>query len=96
MFKKGKNTDIDMESRKAILWMHPQTVLNLMTANRWVVTENHLPADVKYHHVFFDPTRQIWGVVVQSSTFKSLKLGEQMPELPQVVFKGWTPEDGAI
>lgn len=96
MLRRNKQTVEDLDSRKAILWMHPQAVLNLMISNRWVVTENHLPDDVKFHHVFYDPTRQIWGVVVQSSTFKSLKLGEQMPELPQVVFKGWTPEEGAI
>lgn len=96
MLKRKQTTSAIDESRKAILWMHPQSVLSLMTSNRWVVAENHLPDDVKFHHVFFDPTRQIWGVVVQSSTFKSLKLGEQMPELPQVVFKGWTPEEGAI
>lgn len=93
--KKNKNPK-DLTSRRAILWMHPQAVINMMKSNRWVVVENYLPEDATFHHVFYDSGRMVWGCVIQSADFKPVKIGEPMPELPQVVFKVWEPKDGVV
>lgn len=97
MLGRKKANGVDLASRRAVLWMHPQAVLNMMTSQRWVVTKGHLPADVTFHSVFWDPMRNVWGVVCQSKTFKPLKLNEPMPELEQVEFRGYDPKrDGVL
>lgn len=93
--KKLKSQNPDM-SRQALLWLHPEALFRFMTSKRWVVQEGHLPEDVQFHHVFYDSRRQVFAVVVTSSTFKSLKLGEEIPELPPITFRWWNHDDGEI
>lgn len=95
LHKKGEPSDL--QSRQAILWMHPSALIPLMTSARWVITEGHLPVDTQYHHVFWDSGKQIWGVVCISKEFKVVKMAQQLPELPQVKFKFYAPgKDGII
>lgn len=89
--------DEELSSRRAILWMHPSALLPFMTSARWVITQGHLPEDVKFHHTFLDPTRGIFAVVCTSSEFEPVLAGQAVPELPQVEFKFYNPEkDGII
>lgn len=83
-------------SRQALLWMHPEALVHFMTSRRCVIQEGHLPDDVKFHHVYYDSNRQVFAMVLTSNTFRSLKLGEKIPELPPVTFKWWNSDDGAI
>lgn len=99
MFNKSKliSPANDLESRRAILWMHPTALIHLMTSRRWVVLEGNLPEDVQFHHVFLDPSREVFGIVCLSQEFDQVLLGAALPELPQMKFKYWNPEkDGAI
>ena len=97
MLRKKKISDIDLMSRQAILWMHPTALLPLMTSQRWVVNEGHLPEDVQFHSVFWDANRQVWGVICLSETFKQAIVGQPLPELEPVAFRYWNPsKDGAI
>ena len=93
----GRSKDIhktpDM-SRQALLWMHPEAMVRFMTSKRWVIQEGNLPEDAQFHHVYYDSNRQVFAVVLTSNTFKSLKLGEKIPELPPVSFRWWNPKDG--
>ena len=90
-------TQEDLNSRQAVLWMHPSAIIPLMTSARWVITDGYLPEDIQYHSVFWEAQRQIWGVVCTSKTFKPVLVGQKLPELPQVVFKFYKPgEDGII
>ena len=93
----GRSKDIhktpDM-SRQALLWMHPEAMVRFMTSKRWVIQEGHLPEDAQFHHVYYDSSRQVFAMVLTSKDFKSLKLGEKMPELPPVSFRWWNPKDG--
>lgn len=95
----GRSKDVhktpDM-SRQALLWMHPEALVHFMTSSRWVIMEGSLPEDVQFHHVYYDSNRQVFGIVVTSKTFKPLKMGQQIPELPPIQFKWWKPEDGEI
>lgn len=91
------NKEQDLQSRRAILWMHPTSMLKFMTSQRWIINSGHLPEDVTFHSVFWDTNRMVWGIVCQSKEFKTLKLGQPMPELPPVEFRYWSPEkDGLI
>lgn len=94
----GRSKDIhktpDM-SRQALLWMHPEAMVRFMTSKRWVIQEGHLPEDTQFHHVYYDSNRQVFAMVLTSKEFKSLKLGEKIPELPPVSFRWWNPKDGA-
>lgn len=83
-------------SRQALIWLHPEALFRFMTARRWVIQEGHLPDDVQFHHVFYDQQRQVFGLVVTSKTFKQVKLGSPLPELPPITFKWWNPSDGEI
>jgi hypothetical protein len=97
MFKSPKVGHDDLSSRQAILWMHPTALMPFMTSQRWVITEHHLPEDVQFHHVFWDPTKQIFGIVCMSKEFKPVLIGKQPPELPQVSFRFYNPsKDGII
>jgi hypothetical protein len=93
----GRSKDIhktpDM-SRQALLWMHPEAMVRFMTSKRWVIQEGHLPEDAQFHHVYYDSSRQVFAMVLTSKDFKSLKLGEKIPELPPVSFRWWNPKDG--
>jgi len=93
----GRSKDIhktpDM-SRQALLWMHPEAMVRFMTSKRWVIQEGHLPEDAQFHHVYYDSNRQVFAMVLTSKEFKSLKLGEKIPELPPVSFRWWNPKDG--
>lgn len=91
--KKDENTDM---SRQALIWMHPEALLRFMTSKRWVIQENTLPEDAKFHHSFFDPQRQVFGIVVSSKEFKQVKLGEPLPELDPITFRFWNSSDGEI
>lgn len=95
----GRSKDIaktpDM-SRQALLWMHPEAMVRFMTSQRWVIQEGHLPADTQFHHVYYDSNRQVFAIVLTSNTFKSLKLGEKIPELPPVTFRWWNSKDGVV
>lgn len=90
---KLKNKTPD-NSRQALLWMHPTALVHFMTSKRWVIQEGHLPADIEFHHVYYDSNRQVFAIVCTSSEFKSLKMGDKIPELPPVSFKWWNPKDG--
>lgn len=95
--KKKPSTQDDLNSRQAILWMHPSALLPLMTSQRWVVNVGHLPEDVQFHNVFWDTGRNIWGIVCTSKEFKPVLAGSKIPELPQVAFRYWNPaKDGII
>ncbi len=97
MLGKSKATPDDLKSRRAILWMHPQAIITFMTSQRWVVNKGHLPEDAQFDHVFWDAGRMVWGLVIISKEFKSLKVGEQMPELPPMEFRWYNPaKDGVI
>jgi len=93
----GRSKDIhktpDM-SRQALLWMHPEAMVRFMTSKRWVIQEGHLPEDAQFHHVYYDSSRQVFAMVLTSKDFKSLKLGEKIPELPPVSLRWWNPKDG--
>lgn len=91
--KKRENND---NSRQALIWMHPEALVHFMTSRRWVIQEGHLPADTKFHHVYYDQNRQVFAIVVISSEFKQVKMGDPLPELPPITFKWWNTEDGAI
>ena len=92
-----KKTAADLNSRRAVLWVHPQAILAFMTSERWVIVNGHLPSDVTYHSVFWDPMRNVWGVVCQSQSFKPVKLNQEMPVLPPVEFKNYNAgRDGVI
>lgn len=95
----GRSKDIhktpDM-SRQALLWMHPEAMVRFMTSKRWVIQEGHLPEDTQFHHVYYDSNRQVFAMVLTSKDFKSLKLGEKIPELPPISFRWWKPEDGIV
>ena len=92
-----KNNPEDANSRQAVLWMAPSALVPFMTSQRWVVHEGSLPADIKFHHVFWSPERQVWGIVCTSESFKIVKAAEKIPELPPVSFRFWNPEkDGVI
>ena len=84
------------QSKQAVIWLHPQALVAFMTSQRWVIKEGQLPEDVQYHHVYFDQERNVFGLVVLSNSFKSLKVGEKRPELPPITFKWWNPKDGEI
>lgn len=87
----------DINSRQAVLWMHPSAILPFMTSQRWVITEGALPFDIQFHHVFFDNQKQIFGVVCISKSFDRLYVGQALPELPQVSFRFYDPvKDGII
>lgn len=97
MLKRPKIGHDDITSRQAVLWMHPTALLPFMTSQRWVVTENHLPEDIQFHYVFWEPQRQIFGIVCMSKEFKPVMVGKALPELEQVSFRFWNPaKDGAI
>ena len=83
-------------SRQALLWMHPEALIRFMTSKRWVIQDGYLPEDAQFHHVYFDNNRQVFAIIVTSQDFKSLKLGDPIPELPPVTFKWWNHEDGAV
>jgi hypothetical protein len=92
-----RKKDSDLDSRLAILWMHPEAILRFMTSFRWVVQKGQLPEDVKFQSVYWDPERNVWAVVCKSKDFKSLKMGEPIPELPPVAFRWYNPDkDGPI
>lgn len=96
MFSK-KDTPQSLQSRQALLWLHPTSLVTFMTSSRWVITEGSLPEDIAYSHVYWDPARQLWGIVCMSKEFKELKLGEPLPELPPVKFRYYNPgKDGII
>ncbi len=95
----GKKNKIaaDINSRQKVLWLNPQALIVFMTARRWVINKNELPEDTKYHHVFWSPERNVWGLVVTSKEFKPILAGSPMPELPMMEFRYWNPEkDGPI
>lgn len=95
--RRKATSEADLQSRQAILWMHPSAILPFMTSQRWVILENHLPADVQFHHVFFDASRQVFGIVCISKDFKKILAGQAAPELPQIKFRYYNPDkDGAI
>ena len=95
--KQKPSPDEDLSSRRAILWMHPSALLPLMTSQRWVILDGHLPEDVQFHHAFLDPHRNIFAIVCTSKEFKPVLAGQQPPELPPVKFKFYNPdEDGII
>ena len=97
MLRHKATSEEDLNSREAVLWMHPTAIVPFMTSQRWVINEGHLPEDVKYHSVFWEPTRNIWGVVCTSKEFKPVLVGQKMPELPQVTFRFYNPsKDGII
>lgn len=98
MFKgKTDEAPADIQSRRAMMWMHPQALFSFMTSQRWVINKGHLPQDAKFDHVFYDPIRMVWGVVLISKDFKSLRVGEPMPELPPIEFRWYNPgKDGII
>lgn len=91
--KRSANPDM---SRQALIWMHPEALMHFMTSKRWVIQEGHLPEDVAFHHVYYDQNRQVFALVVTSKTFKEVKLGQPLPELPPITFKWWNPSDGEI
>lgn len=93
---KFKKDDGDLLSRQAVMFMHPQVLLQFMTSAQWVIVENNLPKDIKFHHVYFDQQAQVFGLVCMSKEFKSLKLGAKLPEITPVKFRYWNPADGAI
>lgn len=96
MFKK-KDSLQDLQSRLAVIWLHPSSLVRFMTSSRWVITEGHLPEDAQMSHVYWDPTRNVWGLVVMSSEFKELKVGQPMPEMPPISFRFYNPaKDGII
>lgn len=96
MFKKIKVKG-NNDSRQAILWMHPTALVKFMTSGRWVINKGSLPDDVEYSHVYWDPNRQVWALVLKSSEFKELKMGDQLPELPPVEFRFYEPsKDGIV
>lgn len=96
MFGKSKTSPpADIRARRALLWMHPEAVVRFMTANRWVINKGHLPDDAQFDNVFWDPMRNVWGLVVLSKDYKPLKVGEPLPELPPVEFRWHNPvKDG--
>lgn len=97
MFNSKKAAPKDLVGRQALLWMHPTALVQFMTSSRWVVTEGHLPEDVQFHHVFWDPQRSVWGLVCLSKDFRLLKVGEKMPELTPLSFRWYNPDkDGII
>lgn len=94
---KKKISKSDLLSRKALLWVHPQAVIRMMTSKRWVITEGNLPEDVQFDHIYWDPRRQVWAVVCISKYFKVLKMGEEIPELPPLTFRAYDAEkDGVV
>ncbi len=93
--KKKQPASLD-QSRQALIWLHPQALFAFMTSKRWVVNDGHLPPDVQLHHVYYDPQRQVFAVVLLSKEFKSLKMGEPLPELPPISFRYWNPGDGEL
>lgn len=95
IFGKKDGTPIDV-SRQSLIWVHPEALTKFMTSSRWVITEGHLPEDVAFHHVYYDQQRQVFAMVLLSSTFKQLKVGEPLPELPPIKFKWWNEGDGAV
>lgn len=87
----------DKRCRQKLLWMHPQALIQFMKSLRWVITDGHLPQDAEFHHVYWDPSRQVWAVVVTSETFPPVLAGHQIPELPQVTFRHFDPSvDGPL
>ena len=95
--KKKVDPQVDLQSRRAILWMDPTAILPLMTSHRWVIVEGTLPEDVTFHSVFWDQNRLVFGIICQSKTFDSLKLAEEMPHLPPVSFRYYDgKKDGVI
>jgi len=95
MIGRKKNQAPD-PSRQALLWMHPEALFRFMVSKRWVIQDGHLPDDVTFHHVYYDERRQVFACVVTSNSFKSLKAGQPLPELPPITFKWWNHEDGAV
>lgn len=89
MLGKKKKIPADINSRRAILWMHPQALVSMMTSARWVIIDNHLPEDAQFHHVFWDAERMVWGLVVISAEYKPVKMGEKMPELKMMHFRNY-------
>lgn len=81
----------DLRSRQAVLWLAPSALTAFMKSLRWVIVKNHLPEDTQFHHVFWSPERQVWGLVVTSSRFKKVYIGQQIPELPMMEFKYFDP-----
>ena len=95
----GRNKDINKtpdNSRQALIWMHPEALVRFMTSHRWVIQAGHLPEDTQFHHVYYDSNRQVFAIVVTSKDFKSLKMGDKIPELPPITFKWWNAGDGAV
>ena len=83
-------------SRQALIWMHPEALVRFMTSGRWVIQEGHLPEDAQFHHAYYDQQRQVFAVVVTSSEFKQLKVGQSIPELKPITFKWWNHGDGIV
>lgn len=92
---KKKPAQID-PSRQALIWMHPEALVRFMTSKRWVINQGHLPEDAQFHHAYYDQNRQVFAVVVTSSTFKELKVGQPIPELEPIEFKWWNHGDGEV
>ncbi len=95
LFNKNQEGAID-QSRQAVAWMHPEALVRFMTSRRWVINEGSLPEDAVIHHCYYDQQRQVFGVVLISSTFKQVKIGDSLPELPPITFRWWNAKDGEM
>lgn len=96
MLRKKKTAE-SLDSRLALLWMHPNALMMFMTSFRWVINKGQLPADVQFQSVYWDPARNVWAILCKSKDFKELKMGEKIPELPPIEFRWYNPDkDGPI
>jgi len=88
---KEKIAEPTLQSRQKVMWLHPTSLIAFMKSLRWVIVNNHLPADAAYHHMFWDPQRQVYGVVCVSSEWPPVFIGQTVPELPPVEFRFFDP-----
>ena len=66
------------EHRHKILRLSEDMILQALTNK---VTFSGLPDDVTMKNVFYDPSRQCWGLVLEHSSFDEIPLGQMLPEI---------------
>lgn len=89
--KREKVAEPTLQSRQRVLWIHPTSLVSFMKSLRWVIVNNHLPADAQFHHAFYDPNRQVYGIVCISADWSPVFAGDPIPELPPIEFKYFDP-----
>lgn len=83
-----------LKRKQRIVWMNDHEIIGLflgaaVAAGRLTVDKftmrlpviEKLPQDILFDHVFFDPLRSMFGVIILHDTFKIVPDGEIPPEM---------------